>query len=132
MFGHVIKYWNMAGFKTLQQKNAEKHIRVEVEKYKSINKTRSRSSELEQKKRGEYLERIKHLFDIATPDLENILQKSRLLQNNDECTRYRVEEGYTRKLEDINFLLDQRGDRKMVMDQRDPSYEQRLETSKQR
>ena len=43
-----------------------------------------------------------------------------------------MEEGYTRKVEDINFLHDQRNERKMVIDVRDPSYEQRLVTSKQR
>ena len=42
---------------------------------------------------------------------------------------YREKEGYTRKTEDLHFLNDQRGDRKMVMGQRDLTYEQRLENS---
>ena len=41
---------------------------------------------------------------------------------------YRKEEGYTRKIEDVNFLIDQRRERKMVMGDRDPSYEKRVDT----
>ena len=63
---------------------------------------------------------------MATPEQETMLQKNRLLHNNDECKRYKAEQGYTRKIEDINFLDDQRGERKMVLDRRDFSYEQRL------
>ena len=92
---HVVKYWKMAGFQTLTDNNVQKHIRVEVEKYKSLFKAKSRSSKTEENKREEFLSRIKTLFDIATPDLENILEKSRLLQYDDHDKRYRAKEGYT-------------------------------------
>ena len=49
---------------------------------------------------------------------------------DDERTRYRVKQGYTRKTEDVSFLLDQRGERKMVMGGKDTSYGERLEKSK--
>ena len=39
---------------------------------------------------------------------------------------YRVMEGYTRKTEDVSFLLDQRGERKMVMEGVDGTYAERL------
>ena len=61
-----------------------------------------------------------------------ILTKNRLLGVGDNCPRYRVEEGYTRKTEDVSFLLDQRGDRKMVMGEYDGSYVERLEKNKLR
>ena len=76
------------------------------------------------------MEAIKKFFDISTPDLEDILSKSRLLSTDDECTRYRQEAGYTRKTEDLTFLLDQRADRKVVMENRDTSYEERVEANK--
>ena len=72
---------------------------------------------------------IKKLFDIAAPDLEEALKKDRILGKDDDCTVYREKEGYTRKTEDLHFLNDQRGERKMVMGQRDPTYEQRVENS---
>ena len=121
---YILKYWKMAGFQTLAL--------FRVDKYKNINKAKARNSKTEENKRVEYLDRIKKLFDISTPDLETILQKNRLLQKDDECKRYRVEENYTRKVEDINFPKDQRNERKMVLDVRDQSYGERLEVNKER
>ena len=69
---HILKYWMVAGFQTLALFRVEKHIKVEVEKYKNINKAKARNSKTENK-RVEYLGRIKKLFDISTPDLETIL-----------------------------------------------------------
>jgi hypothetical protein len=39
---------------------------------------------------------------------------------------YREEEGYTRKIEDVQFLLYQRGERKMILGKRDSSYDNRV------
>ena len=130
--GHVIKYWKMAGFKTMVLPRVEKHIMNLVEEQKTITKKKGKTSEFIKQQREDYLQSLKHLFDVATPDLENILQKDRLLQKDDNDKRYRVEEGYTRKIEDINFLNDQRGDRKMVMDDRDLGYEERLVANQSR
>ena len=55
----------------------------------------------------------------------------RLLATDDENPRYWVKSGYTRKTEDISFLQDKRGDRKMLMDLKDTTYEERLENRKQ-
>ena len=79
-----------------------------------------------------YQNSINKLFDIATPGLEDILQQSRLLGNDDECSLYRAETGYTRKVEDVAFLIDQRTERKMTMGLRDPTYEKRLDKSLQK
>ena len=43
------------------------------------------------------------------------------------CALYRSEEGYTRKKEDIAFFGDQRGVRKMVMDEKDVTGEEESE-----
>ena len=91
--GHIVKYWKMAGFQTVTMSRVQIHVKKVVEEYKGVNKNRSRTSQTEVKKRENYQDKIKNLFDIATPGLEEILQKSRLLKNDDECTDYRVEEG---------------------------------------
>ena len=129
---HVVMYWNMAGYKTKVMPRVENSISKELAIYNTILKSRKRTTAGEIKKRTEYFEKIKKLFDIATPNLVEILTKSRLLGVDDECPRYRVEEGYTRKTEDVSFLLDQRGDRKMVMGEYDGSFVERLEKNKLR
>ena len=130
---HAVRYWSMAGFETMKMYNVVIRIKKEVEKYEVLQKNRSKTNEKELMKRQEYVEAIKKLFDIATPDLEDILTKSRLLDTDDECTRYRQEAGYTRKTEDLTFLLDQRADRMMVMENsRDTSYEVRVEVNRAR
>ena len=129
---HVVKYWDMAGFKVKTINNMVGQFKKQLAKYQSINKNQKRSSLTEQKKREDYLQEIKKLFDIATPGLEDLLHKSRLLGTDDENPRYRVKTGYTRKTEDISFLQDQRGDRKMLMDLKDTTYEERLENRKQK
>ena len=105
----VAQYWNMAGYKTVVKFRVVKHIKKELEMYQKINKSRGRSTAGEVEKRELYLKGLKRLFDIAAPDLGDEIQKSRILGNDDECTRYRVKEGYTRKTEDLSFLVDQRG-----------------------
>ena len=81
------------------------------------------------KKRQAYLNTLLKLFDIASPGIEHKLKKSGILSIDDDCPRYRAKEGYTRKVEDISFLVDQRGDRKMVMGEKDSSYERRVDNN---
>ena len=101
----------MAGFKTLVFFRIVGHVQKIVDAHQKIVRHISRSSANEVTKREKYVEDIKKLFDIATPGLEEILKQDRFLDNDDDCTLYRKEEGYTRKIEDVNFLLDQRGER---------------------
>ena len=129
---HVVQYWDMAGFKVKTMNNMVGQFKKQLAKYQSINKNQKRCSQTEQKKREDYLNGIKKLFDIGTPGLEDLLIKNRLLGTDDDNARYRVEKGYTRKTEDISFLQDQRGERKMVMDLKDTTYEERLEKRKQK
>ena len=116
---HVVKYWEMAGYETVVSHRVESHINKEVDKYQKINKNRKRENQTEVKKRQDYLSELNKLFDIATPQLEAIINKNRLL-GKDEKSEY------------ISFLLDQRGDRKMVMAERDIRYEAALQNSTQR
>ena len=106
---HVIKYWSMAGFQTMVLERVKNNIRKEVDKYQAINKNISRSSETEMKKRKEYLSILAQLFDIACKDLDQMLVKDRLLAADDKDNRFMAKEGYTRKVEDLAFLEDQRG-----------------------
>ena len=128
----VAKYWDMAGYQTVVKFRLENHVKKELTKYQAINKSKDRTMAGEIKKRDDYLQGLGKLFDVATPNLEDILQKSRILGNDDECTRYSSKDGYTRKTEDISFLIDQRGERKMVMGLRDTSYEERVDKNTQR
>ena len=90
---HVIKYWDMAGYKTMWMATVESHIMKELARYNTINKSRKRTTDGEVKKRAEYAESIKKLFDIASPNLVETITKSRLLGVDDECSRYSVKEG---------------------------------------
>ena len=110
----VTKYWKMAGFQTMVMPRVEKNILKQVDMYNNINKHRARNSQTEILKREEYMAVLGKLFDIARQDLEEILKKDRLLAADDKDKRYRVKEGYTRKMEDISFLIDQRTERKML------------------
>ena len=128
----VVKYWKMAGFKTMSEIYVRKNIKKEVEKYQNMNKNKNRVSQTENDKRMVYMGSVKKLFDIAALDLEEILRKDRVLGNDDECPLYRIKEGYTRRTEDFAFLADQRGERKMEMAERDISFEARKDLNMQR
>ena len=62
----------------------------------------------------------------------DILEKDRLLGNDDQNPLYRSSEGYTRKTEDVAFLEDQRGERKMILGEKDASFEARKDVSNQK
>ena len=110
----------------------ESHIMKKLARYNTINRSRKRTTDGEIKKRAKYAESIKKLFDIASPNLVETITTSRLLAVDDECSRYSVKKGYTRKNEDVSFLLDQRGERKRVMGEKDVSFVERLEKNKLR
>ena len=107
----LMKYWALAGYTdmVMMKQNITKKVEKEVNKYQTISKSRNRNSPAEVEKREEYLGSILKIFDIASPDILDKLQKSRILSIDDECTRYRTKKGYTRKTEDVSFLMDQRG-----------------------
>ena len=119
----------MAGFKEclLTITNIEAKVEKEVSKYQSMNKNRNRTCPLEVRKREEYLGTLQKLFDISSPKISANLEKSRFLEKFDECSRNNAKVGYTRKNEDIAFLLDQRSSRKMVMGEKDISFEKRVD-----
>ena len=122
----------MAGFVTLSESGIIKKIKKEVEKYQNINKHKNRNSQTEMNKRQEYLENVKKLFDIAALNLVDILEKDRLLGNDDQNPLYRSSEGYTRKTEDVAFLEDQRGERTMILGEKDATFEARKDVRNQK
>ena len=127
----VMRYWEMAGYKdmVMMKQNIKIKIEKQVTKYQTMNKSRTRNSPAEVDKRREYLDNLQKLFKISSPDIIEKLQKSRILGVDDNCSRYSTKEGYTRKMEDISFLMDQRGDRRMVMGEKDTSYEMRVNSN---
>ena len=125
----VAKYWTLAGYETVVRQNIVKHITKDVTKYELL---QSKTSDTMVAKRDMFIEDIKKLFDVAAPDLEEKLTKSRILDKDDSCTKYRQKSGYTRKTEDLSFLIDQRGERKMVMSVRDVTFEERIDSNRDR
>ena len=128
----VVRYWTMAGFDTVKMFDVVKNITKEVDKYEMLVKDKTKNSEGKVAKREQFKEDIKKLLDIASQSLEETLSKSKLLGKDDDCTRYRQDKGYTRKTEDLAFLIDQRGERKMIMGVRDESFEKRVVSNKER
>ena len=103
---YLAMYWRMAGYKTLVFFRIVGHVQKLVDAHQKIVRHICRTSATEVTKREKYVEDIKKPFDIATPGQEEILKQDRFLDNDDDCTLYRKEEGYTRKIEDVNFWLD--------------------------
>ena len=122
----------MAGFQTIKMCIVVVKIERAVTQYESLQKSKSSTSLKEIDKRAKFSSSIVKLFDIATPNLEDLLNESRLLGNDDSCSRYKKDEGYTRKTEDLSFLRDQRGERRMIMGTRDATYEERVIANKLR
>jgi len=68
---------------------------------------------------GSFLESLENLFDIAHAQVIDIIQK-------DTCRTKAM------KVEDTNFLQDQRSDRKMVLSSLDKTYIRKLERKQSR
>ena len=86
--GYVSMYWNMAGFQTLVFSRIVNHVQKAVETYQKLIKHISRTSFVEVARREKFEQDKLKLFDIATPGLEDLLKKDRILGNNDDCTLY--------------------------------------------
>ena len=76
-----------------------------MDEYEARRKCFSRKGKQEEERRKTFTQSLTGLFDIASKDAESFVQKDRLLGG--EATQ-----------EDLEFLKDQRGDRKMCMDGR--------------
>ena len=96
----VVNYMDTAGYQIVVIFRLENHIKKELTKYQTTNKSKDRNTAGEVKKREDYLQDLKKIFDIVTPNLEDILQKCRILGNEDVFIRYNYKKGNTRKTEE--------------------------------
>ena len=107
----VVHYWQAAGFEIVS--SVVQRVKILLEEYQRCQKDRNKTSIHLTKVRKEFSKGLQGLFDVAHPDLEKRLQEDRIRANLEV------------RAEDIKFLQDQRGDRKMVMGSRDVQYEEK-------
>ena len=106
----VIKhYWNLAGFETVS--SSKNRITKLCDNYKDQLKKKNMTNPKTQRDRKTFEEDLNKLFDIAHPQLEKKLAEDRIRGNLDG-----------KKSEDLSFLQDQRGERKMSMGKVDEEY----------
>ena len=99
----VIKhYWSLAGYETLS--SPKNKISKLLQDYQYQHKKRNMSNKKSLEDKEKFEEDLKKLMDISHPDLEKRINQDKTLGNL---------EG--RKSEDLDFLQDQRGERKMTM-----------------
>ena len=117
--GEILSYWRMSNIKTLTPQNVQKKVLSLVDEYEARRKCFSRKGQQEEERRKTFTQSLTGLFDIASKDAESFVQKDRLLGG--EATQ-----------EDLEFLKDQRGDRKMCMDGRDKLYDEAVDKKRKR
>ena len=114
----VEKYWAHAGNCWRTKNNLYKEVDKLVQQYQKLLKSRGRTDPKKYPKeveaRDQFLNSLYGLFDVAHPDLENILSQNRLLGN------LGVRE------QDLKFLQDQRGPRLGFMGGEDVQYGQKV------
>ena len=110
----ILKYWTRANIAVQNGFWIKKKIMMIVKRYEILTKNLKRNSETEARKRAQFLTDLKSLFDVASPDAEDKLKRDRLL-------------GDEEAEDDLKFLEDQRGKRKMVMGGLDNKYGKKLD-----
>ena len=114
----VEKYWAHAGNCWRTKRDLYKEVDKLVQQYQKLLKSRGRTDPKKYPKeveaRDQFLKSLDSLFDVAHPDLENILSQNRLLGN------LGVRE------QDLKFLQDQRGPRLGFMGGEDVQYGQKV------
>ena len=116
----IVKYyWNLAGFETVV--SPKNFIVKLVEAYQVQHKKKNMMNKKTLEDRKTFEEGLNKLFDIAHPNLEKTLAQDRTLGNL---------EG--RKSEDLSFLQDQRGERKMTMGKLDEEFSKKKEAQQKR
>ena len=93
----VLKYWSMSGFQTVT--NVPRKVQNLFSEYDKLRKDQKLTGDKFVKRRDDFMEEGYKLFDIATPDLEVLLEKDRILGNVGGCSQ------------DIAFYRDQKGPR---------------------
>ena len=107
----VVHYWQAAGFEIVS--SVVQRVKNLLEEYQRCHKDRNKTSIHLIKAREEFSRGLQGLFDVAHPELEERLREDRIRANLEV------------RHEDITFLQDQRGPRKMVMGSRDVEYEKK-------
>ena len=106
----VIKhYWSLAGYETVS--SPKNKIAKLLKDYQYQHKKKNMANKKSLEDRNKFAEDLKKLLDLSHPDLEKTLSEDR--------TRGNLE---GRKSEDLKFLQDQRGERKMSMGKLDEEF----------
>ena len=116
----IVKYyWNLAGFETVvSPKNV---IAKLVKAYQDQLKNKTKENKKSLDDREKFKEDLNKLFEISHSNLEKTLSEDRIRGNL---------EG--RKSEDLSFLQDQRGERKMTMGKSDAEYSKKKDAQLKR
>ena len=116
----VIKhYWSLAGFETVS--SPKNKIAKLLQTYQTHHKSRNLTNKKSQEDRKKFEEDLNKLLDISHPNLEKTLSEDRIRGNL-----------VGRKAEDLSFLLNQRGERKMNMGKLDKEYSKKKEAQLKR
>ena len=112
-------YWSLAGFPTVS--SPENKITKLLQSYQSHHKNRNLTNKKSLEDRKQFEDDLNKLLDISHPNLEKTLAEDRTLGNL-----------VGRKAEDLSFLLDQRGERKMNLGKQDEEYRKKKEAQLKR
>ena len=112
-------YWSLAGFKTVS--SPKNKITKLLQSYQSHHKNRNLTNKKSLEDRKQFEDDLNKLLDISHPNLEKTLAEDRTLGNL-----------VGRKAEDLSFLLDQRGERKMNLGKQDEEYRKKKEAQLKR
>ena len=107
----IAKYWGMAGFETKTMLRRE--VKSIVERYHKLQKDINKTGLFHVNKRAAFRNEGEKLFDVGVKNLEEIIRNDKIRNNLGVVEQ------------DLAFLVDQRGERKMTMDKRDIDYEER-------
>ena len=78
----VYNYWRAANIPGIAHWRAKKHVIELFTKYRTMMKKKNRETEGEIQRRDNYIAELNKLFDIASPEAENILRNNRLLKED--------------------------------------------------
>ena len=102
--------WLMSGLPVIKDQNITRKILKIFERHRTLVKSKPKQTKCEDQKREAFKEEMSSLFDISAADVVAQINKDRL----------RSEEA---KTEDLSFLDDQKGARKMSIGNRDKDYD---------
>lgn len=105
----VIVFWNMARIKTKYRHHCMSDVMKLWNEWQSLRKNKGRQSD-PGNRRANFVARLDSLFDIGAPDAIEDIRKSRLLSAK-------------KKQDDIDFYLDQKKERRAIMDGHDKIFE---------